>query len=86
MAETNGQGQSRLDRIEELIERHIIANEEAHASFIAEHKILLTAQVLFQDSLQQLELKLAEATGKLDALIKIVDEWIRNNPRPNSTP
>ena len=83
MAETNGQGKTRLDRIEEMIERHIAANEDAHASFIAEHKMLLTAQVIFQESLQQLEIKQAETSEKLNALIKIVDEWIRNNPRPS---
>ena len=83
MAETDGQGKTRLDRIEEMIERHIVANEEAHASFIAEHKMLLTAQVIFQDSLQQLEIRQAETSEKIDALIKIVDEWIRNNPRPS---
>ena len=47
MAETNGQGKTRLDRIEELIERHIT-------------KVLLAAQVIFQDNMQQLESKMAE--------------------------
>ena len=87
MAETNGQGKSRLDRIEELIERHIVANEAAHDSFRAEHKLLLTAQVVFQDNMNRLEdnmnkldLKMLETTEKLDALIQTVDQWIRRQP------
>jgi hypothetical protein len=80
MAETNGQGKSRLDRIEELIERHIVANEAAHDSFRAEHKLLLTAQVVFQDNMNKLDLKMLETTEKLDALIHTVDEWIRHQP------
>jgi hypothetical protein len=80
MAETNGQGKSRLDRIEELIERHIVANEAAHDSFRAEHKLLLTAQVVFQDNMNKLDLKMLETTEKLDALIHTVDEWTRRQP------
>jgi hypothetical protein len=80
MAETNGQGKSRLDRIEELIERHIVANEAAHDSFRAEHKLLLKAQVVFQDNMNKLDLKMLETTEKLDALIHTVDEWIRRQP------
>ena len=80
MAETNGQGKSRLDRIEELIERHIVANEAAHDSFRAEHKLLLTAQVVFQDNMNKLDLKMLETTEKLDALIHTVASWIRRQP------
>lgn len=79
--ENNGQGESRLDRIEKMIERQVIANEAAHESFRAEHKLLLTAQVLLQESSAATDLKMRETTEKLDALIKIHDEWIRNNPR-----
>ena len=81
MADGNGQGKSRLDRIEEMIERHIIANEAAHASFRADYQVLLAAQVVFQGNLAKLEEKMAETTEKLDALIKINDEWVRNNSR-----
>lgn len=77
----NGQGKSRLDRIEEMIERHILANENAHESFRSEHKLLLAAQVVFQEDLNKLETKMQETTEKLDALIKIAGEWIRNNQR-----
>lgn len=87
MPDSNGQGQTRLDRIEEMIERHVIANEAAHDVFRAEHKLLLTAQVVFQENLNKLEnnlnrldLKMLETTEKLDALIQTVDEWIRRQP------
>jgi hypothetical protein len=87
MPDSNGQGQTRLDRIEEMIERHVMANEAAHDAFRAEHKLLLTAQVVFQENLNKLEnnlnrldLKMLETTEKLDALIQTVDEWIRRQP------
>ena len=73
MSETNGQGESRLDRIERLLER----NEEAHEAFNREHKLLLTAQVLMTDTMQQLELKMLETSEKLNALIRVVDGLIR---------
>lgn len=91
MAETNGQGKSRIDRIEEMLERSILANEAAHDSFRAEHKMLLTAQVVMTDSIakltenaERLDLKMLETTDKLDALIQTVDDWIRGHPRPRT--
>jgi len=89
--ETNGQGKSRLDRIEEMIERHERANEAAHQRFEEEDKRLLTSQILMNDAMQKmlgavermadgmksLELKMEETTGKLNALIDTVDGVIR---------
>lgn len=91
MDETNGQGKSRLDRIEEMIERHERANEAAHQRFEEEDKRLLTSQILMNDAMQKmlgavermadgmksLELKMEETTGKLNALIDTVDGVIR---------
>jgi hypothetical protein len=57
MSEINGQGKSRLDRIEEIIERQERANEVAHELFQAEDKRLLTAQILMNGAMQ----KMAEA-------------------------
>jgi hypothetical protein len=39
VSETNGHGKSRLDRIEELIERQERANQAAHELFEAEDKL-----------------------------------------------
>lgn len=87
MSETNGQSNSRLDRIETLIERAVLANEAAHDRFAAEDKRLLTAQILMNGAMQKmaegmasLELKMEETTGKLNALIDTVDGIIRNRP------
>ena len=46
MSEPNGQGKSRLGRIEEMIERQERANEAAHERFQAEDRRLSTAQIL----------------------------------------
>jgi hypothetical protein len=69
MSETNGQGESRLDRIERMKER--IA--ESHEEFNREHKLLLTAQVLMTDTMRRLDLKMLETTEKLNALLRLVD-------------
>ena len=88
MSETNGQGKSRLDRIEELIERQERANQAAHEQFQAEDKRLLTAQILMNGAMQEmngamqkmadgmisLESKMEETTGKLNALTELTGE------------
>jgi hypothetical protein len=65
---TNGQDRSRLDRIEEILERHstimvsieasierqVLANEAAHARFEEEDKRLLTAQILMNGAMQDM--------------------------------
>jgi hypothetical protein len=48
--EQNGQGRSRLDRIEGLMQLLI----DDHLRFTDDHKILLTAQVLQDDRLNKL--------------------------------
>lgn len=90
MSEANGNGKSRLDRIEELIERREraierqeLANEAAHKRFREEDKRLLTAQILMNGAMQKmadgmisLELSMKETTEKLNALIATVDGLI----------
>jgi serine/threonine protein kinase len=79
-AGTRSDGKSRLDRIEEVLDRHSSmvvsieamierserANEAAHERFEEEDKRLLTAQILMNGALQ----KLAEATQKVDGIIR----------------
>jgi hypothetical protein len=91
MEETNGEGKSRLDRIEELIERseirnaqQVTAKEAAHDRFNAQYQQLLTSQVLMTETMTKLDIKMLETTEKLDALIQTVDDWIRHNPRPDA--
>ncbi len=54
MSEGNGNGKSRLDRIEEMIERQVRANEAAHEFFIEEDKRLLTAQILMNGAMHKM--------------------------------
>ena len=81
--DANGQGESRLDRIERLLEK----NEEAHAEFIRDYQLLLKAQVVMADAAREqhewlesfeksqekshakLDEKMLETTEKLNALI-----------------
>ena len=84
MADTNGQGKSRLDRIEEMIELGEARNQAAHERFEAEFRHLLTAQILMTDNMNKLELKMLETTEKMDALIRVADGVIRRDP-PEAT-
>jgi hypothetical protein len=75
MSETNGEGKSRLDRIEEMIERserrnaqQVLANEAAHERFEAEDKRLLTAQILMNDAMTKVAGALAQAVATMDKL------------------
>jgi uncharacterized hydantoinase/oxoprolinase family protein len=81
--EQNGQGKSRLDRLERLMQLLI----DDHLRLSDEHKILLTAQVLQDDqlnkltrSLKELEVAQKETGERLDALILTVDDLIRRPP------
>ena len=87
--ETNGQGKSRLDRLEGLMELLI----DDHLKFSDEHKRLLTAQALIAEMQQRAEKRmelldakmaeLAEAqkdtAERLNALIAVVDDLIRRD-------
>ena len=89
MPENNGT--SRLDRIERALELLV----DDHIQFREEHKLLLTAQVLLTEAQKRTDEKLAklavtvdalavtvdEVSGKLNALIQIVDGIVRRPPQ-----
>ena len=74
-------GKSRLDRIERLLGESVVRRGAAHVEFEREHKRLLTAQVLFQDDMRTLDLKMAGTTDKLNALIDLMNRHV-NEPHP----
>jgi transcriptional regulator GlxA family with amidase domain len=74
-------GESKLDRSEQLLAESIVRREVAHEEFEREHKRLLTAQVLFQDDVRTLDLKMAETTEKLNALIDLMNRHV-SEPHP----
>jgi len=74
---TNGHDPSSLDRLEALLE--VLVNR--HLEFEQEHKQLLTAQMVLTDRVDRIAESQLETTEKLNALISIVDEFIRNRPR-----
>jgi len=89
MPEKNGT--ARLDRIERVLELLV----DDHVQFREEHKMLLTAQILLteaqkrtDEALKRTDEKLAalavtvdEVTGKLNALIQVVDGIVRRPPQ-----
>ena len=90
MAETNGERDTRLDRIERALEL-LIAD---HEQFRADHKLLLTAQVLQKDEIEKLLAVTQEHTRQLtaeaehrraldarvDALVSAIGEVVRRLP------
>ncbi len=83
MSETNGSGgyiNERMDRAEAMLNQ--VASD--HVLFLQDHQMLLKAQVVMQDSLQQLDKKLDRLADaqlatdeRLNALITTVDGIIR---------
>jgi hypothetical protein len=91
---SNGPGQSRLDRLEGLME--LLIND--HVQFEQEHKQLLAAQVVLTDRVDKLAAdaregreemrtifrELAESQRhtdeRLNALIAVVDDLVRKRP------
>jgi predicted transcriptional regulator len=80
---SNGHVPDRLDRLEGLVE--VLFNR--HLEFEEEHKRLLTAQVVLTDRMDRLDRRLerlaelqAEGAQRLNVLIAIVNEVIRNRP------
>src|SRR5262249_22094748 len=69
MAES-GNGTGRLDRIERALELMIAGHEE----FRQEHKQLLTSQVLLQDSLERLTVRVDKLADRVDKLTANVDK------------
>jgi hypothetical protein len=84
--EANGDKNTRIDRIEELL--HVLVNE--HVQFHEEHRQLLKAQVVLYDSVQKLTDNLAALAAaqqhtdeRMAALIVTVDDLIRRPPQTN---
>lgn len=83
-------GQSRLDRLEGLMELLI----DDHLKFADEHKLLLTAQVVLTDRVDKLAASMEElrdaqkrtdeqmkaTDDRMGILIRMMDELIRNRP------
>jgi hypothetical protein len=88
MSDTNGKeqgGNERLDRVERILEAVV----GVQAQFAADHKLLLTSQILLTDRLDKLvqaqeenERRFQETDERLGILIKMMDEWIRRHPEP----
>jgi hypothetical protein len=76
----NPNGENRMDRMERLLEAYIQHNERAHENFEREHKDLLTAQVVLSGHMDELSVKMAEVTDKLNGLIGVMDDFIRRRP------
>jgi hypothetical protein len=84
-------GANRLDRIERAIEALIDAqqrheqqlseqyrqNNEEHRQFRQDYKMLLAAQVALTEQQKITDMKMAETTEKLNALIAVVDDLLR---------
>ena len=80
---TNGHGESRLDRLEGLVE--VLVN--GHIEFEREHQRLLTAQVVLTDRLDRLTIQVSElresqkhTDERMNALITVVDDIVRRRP------
>jgi len=80
---TNGHGQSRLDRLEGLVE--VLVN--GHIEFEREHQCSLTAQVVLTDRLDRLTVQVSElresqkhTDDRLNALIAVANEVARKRP------
>jgi hypothetical protein len=77
MSEGNRQkdNESRLDRLEDAYNLMI----QDHEDFRREHKALLAGQVVMQDSLTRLSVKVEEIGDKLNGLIVYSEEARREN-------
>ena len=75
--EDNGQqnNESRLDRLDDAYNLMI----QDHEAFRREHKALLAAQVLMQDSLTRLSVKVEEIDDGLNGLIAYSEQTRREN-------
>jgi hypothetical protein len=75
----NGHDPTRLDRLEGLVE--VLVNR--HLEFEEEHKRLLIAQVVLTDRIDRLAELQTETAERMNVLVAIVDEVVRNR-RPGS--
>lgn len=78
MEETNGANSpSRMDRVERIIE--VLANTQIDMQ--QDVKILLRGQIALGDSLEKLVEAQRHTDGRLNALIAVVDDLVRRDPR-----
>jgi hypothetical protein len=71
MSDSNGQGDSRLDRMEKLMELLIadhVKFADEHEKFLDEHKRLLIAQVVLTDRVEKLGVRLDQLAIRVDQL------------------
>ncbi|MGI8989127.1 MAG: hypothetical protein ACR2I2_06030 [Bryobacteraceae bacterium] len=68
MAESNGQENTRLDRIEEMIARQVVANEEAHEDFRVDLKDPLRIQVLMSGGVTQMHAVVKQHSAQIGTL------------------
>lgn len=74
--EQNGHGNPRMDRLEKLMDLLITD----HLTFSDEHKKLPTAQVVLTDNVAKLAEAQKHTDERMNALIGVVDDLIRNRP------
>ncbi len=70
---------SRLDRLETMLEAFATQNQREHEEFQREHRQLLTAQVLLTETQRKADLRIVEVGEKLDALINLMDQHLRDH-------
>ena len=84
--ESNGNNgwRERLERIEGIIEAMATRQADFEDAVRAEHKRLLTAQVLLTDEVRKLAEAQIHTDERLNALIAVVDDLVRR-PRRGET-
>ena len=71
----NTEGESRLDRLERLVEVLFQSHEKTES----ELRVLAGAQVVMSETVTKLGEKMIETTEKLDALIRLMDDHLRDH-------
>jgi hypothetical protein len=78
---SNGHGESRLDRMEKLMELLI----QNHLAFRDDLGQLLTAQVVLTDRVDKLAQNAEHTNERMNALIAVVDDVVRRGGPPAHT-
>jgi hypothetical protein len=79
---SNGHGESRLDRMEKLMELLI----QDHLAFRDDLRQLLTAQVMLTDRVDKLAENAQHTDDRMNALIAVVDGIVRRGGPPAHAP
>jgi exonuclease VII small subunit len=75
------EAQTRLSDAQTVQHKRSDDHEEAILDLEAEHRRLLAAQVITADNLAKITHRLEETDAKLNALIEVVDDFIRRQPK-----